>query len=226
MKTEILYINKPLIYNEPDSYYSDFYHRDFFEEFLSKDADRYKVVINCIGGNILDSLDILSKINNSEKNILIEVNGLCASSAVLLLFSNKETNVPYNSVIMTHDISLYTKVTLSKIEEIRASLEKMSSGIIVETYAKKLKQKDFDLMTLLYGEHWFTGAEFCQLFNLSLTSPSPSDENYLNVANDYFSSNSGYINTLEKIGEPREKKEIETNINKIKIINTQKLIKL
>lgn len=224
MKTEILYINQPLIYNDPYSYFSEFYDRDFFEEFLNKDADRYKVVINCIGGNVLDSLDILSKINNSEKNILIEVNGLCASSAVLLLFSNKETIVPYNSVIMTHDVGLSTKVTLSNIEEIRASLEKMSSGIIVETYAQKLKQKDFDLMSLLYGEHWFTGAEFCQLFNLSLTSPS--DENYLNLANDFYSNNSGYIKTLEKIGEPREKKETETNTNKIKIINTQKLIKL
>ena len=224
METEILYINKPLIYNDPYSYYSDFYDRDFFEEFLNKDADRYKVVINSIGGNVLNSLDVLSKINNSEKNILIEVNGLCASSVVLLLFSNKETKVPYDSVIMTHDISLSTKVTLSNIDEIRASLEKMSSGIIVETYAKKLKQKDFDLMTLLKGEHWFTGSEFCQLFDLSLTSPS--NENYLNVANDFFSNNSGYIKTLKKIGEPREKKEIETNINKIKIINTQKLIKL
>ena len=224
MKTEILYINKPLIYDEPNSYYSGFYDRDFFEDFLSKDADKYKVEINSIGGNILDTLDVLSKINNSEKDILIKVNGLCASSVVLLLFSNKETIVPYNSVIMTHDVSLSTKVTLSNIEEIRASLEKMSSGIIAETYAQKLKQKDFDLMSLLNGEHWFTGAEFCQLFNLSLTSPS--DENYLNVANDFFSNNSGYIKTLEKIGEPREKKEIETNTNKIKIINTQKLIKL
>ena len=224
MKTEILYINKPLIYDDPYSFFSEFYDRDFFEDFLNKDADRYKVVINCIGGNVLDSLDILSKINNSEKNISIEVNGLCASSAVLLLFSNKETKVPYNSVIMTHEVSHCAKVTLSNIDEIRASLEKISSGLIVETYAQKLKQKDFDLMSLLNGEHWFTGSEFCQLFNLSLTSPS--DENYLNLANDFFSNNSGYIKTLEKIGEPREKKETETNINKIKIINTQKLIKL
>lgn len=224
MKTEILYINKPLIYDEPYSFFSEFYDRDFFEEFLNKDADKYKVVINCIGGNILNSLDILSKINNSEKNILIEVNGLCASSAVLLLFSNKETIVPYDSVIMTHDVGLSTKVTLSNIEEIRESLEKMSSGIIVGTYAKKLKQKDFDLMSLLNGEHWFTGSEFCQLFNFSSTVPS--EGNYLNVANDFYSNNSGYIKTLEKIGVSREKKEIETNINKIKIINTQKLIKL
>ena len=224
MKTEILYINKPLIYDEIYSLFSEFYGRDFFEEFLNKDADRYKIVINCVGGNIFDSLDILSKINNSEKNISIEVNGLCASSAVLLLFSNKETRVPYNSVIMTHEVSHFAKVTLSNIDEIRASLEKISTGLIVETYAQKLKQKDFDLMSLLNGEHWFTGTEFCQLFNLSLTSPT--GENYLNVANGFFANNSGYINTLEKIGKPREEKGIETNTNKIKIINTQKLIKL
>ena len=75
MKTEIIYINKPIIYDDPYSFFSEYYDRDFFEEFLNKEADRYKVVINCIGGNVLDSLDILSKINNSKKNISIEVNG-------------------------------------------------------------------------------------------------------------------------------------------------------
>ena len=224
MKTEVLYINKPLIYNDPWAFFQEFYDRNFIDEFLGREADIYKVIINCIGGDILVGFDFLSKINNSEKNILIEVNGLCASSAVLLLFSNKETIVPSNSVIMTHEVSTCTKVTLSNIEEIRESLEKMSAGIIGETYAKKLKQKDFDLMTLLNGEHWFTGEEFCQLFNFSSTPASR--ENYLNVANTFFANNSGYIKTLEKIEKPLEKKEIETNENKIKIINTQKLIKL
>ena len=224
MKTEVLYINKPLIYDDPWAFFPEFYDRNFIDEFLSKEADIYKVIINCIGGDILVGFDFLSKINNSEKNILIEVNGLCASASVLLLFSNKETRVPSNSVIMTHDVSTYTKVTLSNIDEIRESLEKMSSGLIVETYAKKLKQKDFDLMTLLNGEHWYTGEEFCQLFNFSSTSAS--GEYYLNEANAFFANNSGYIKTIEKIERPQEKQEMETNLNKIKIINTQKLIKL
>ena len=224
MKTEVLYINKPLIYDPPYAFMPEYFHREFIDEFLSREADQYKMIINCVGGDILDGFDVLSKINNSKKNILIEVNGLCASAAVLLLFSNKETIVPSNSVIMTHEVSTCTKVTLLNIDEIRESLEKMSSGLIVETYAKKLKQKDFDLMTLLNGEHWFTGAEFCQLFNFSSTSAS--GENYLNVANAFFANNSGYIKTLEKIQNPLEKKEIETNENKIKFINTQKLIKL
>ena len=224
MKTEVLYINKPLIYDPPYAFMPEFYHREFLDEFLNREADTYKVIINCVGGDILDSFDVLSKINNSKKNVLVEVNGLCASAAVLLLFSNKETIVPSNSVIMTHEVSTCTKVTLSNIDEIRESLEKMSSAVIGETYAKKLKQKDFDLMTLLNGEHWFTGEEFCQLFNFS--SVSASGGNYLNVANTFFANNSGYIKTLEKIEKPLPKKEIETNTNKIKIINTQKLIKL
>ena len=224
MKTEVLYINKPLIYDEPYALLPESYNRDFIDEFLSREADTYKVIINCIGGDVQVSFDVLSKINNSKKNIFIEVNGLCASSAVLLLFSNKETIVPSDSVIMTHEVSICKKVTLSNIDEIRESLEKMSSGIIGETYAKKLKQKDFDLMSLLNGEHWFTGAEFCQLFNFSSTSAS--GENYLNEANAFFANNLGYIKTIEKIEKPQEKKEIETNVNKIKIINTQKLIKL
>ena len=224
MKTEVLYINKPLVYDPPYAFMPEFFHREFIDEFLGREADQYKMIINCVGGDILDSVDVLSRINNSKKNILIEVNGLCASAAVLLLFSNKETIVPSNSVIMTHEVSTCTKVTLSNIDEIRESLEKMSSGLIVETYAKKLKQKDFDLMTLLNGEHWYTGSEFCQLFNFS--SAPASGENYLNVANAVFANNSGYIKTLEKIEMPLEKKEIETNPNKIKFINTQKLIKL
>lgn len=129
--------------------------RWFAEELATID----EVVVNSNGGDVFAAISIAESLKKSSRDIVIRVQGLCASAATLLLFADKKVVASDNSLFMFHAprVMLNADYTAAELETLKISLDKLTENL-EKTYAKK-----FEEPLSLEKELWLTAAEALKL---------------------------------------------------------------
>ena len=112
------------------------------------------VHINSAGGDPFSAIAIGHAIRHSGKDITINVAGLCASAAVLILCSGSKVTSAFNSLFMIHGVSalLEDSYNLEELEKVKNSLEKVQATMKA-TLDTRLKDAD------LSKEQWLSADE-------------------------------------------------------------------
>lgn len=129
--------------------------RWFAEELATID----EVVVNSNGGDVFAAISIAESLKKSSRDIVVRVQGLCASAATLLLFADKKIVASDNSLFMFHAprVMLNADYTAAELETLKISLDKLTENL-ERTYAKKFREP-----LSLEKELWLTAAEALKL---------------------------------------------------------------
>lgn len=163
------------------------------------------VHINSTGGDPFSAIAIGHSIRHSDKDITINVAGLCASAAVLILCSGRRVTSAFNSLFMIHGVSalLEDSYNLVELEKIKSSLEKVQATI-EKTLNTRLKDVD------LSKEEWLTADEALQLGLIDEVLPAQV-EMHVDAKQNLIFANNHFFKIKNKMPEVQARMEA-TNI--------------
>ena len=129
------------------------------KKFAEEIPELDEVVINSGGGDVFAAISIAESIKKSSRDIVVKVQGLCASAATLLLFADKKVVAAENSLFMFHAprVMLNADYTSAELETLKVSLDKLTDNL-ERTFAKKFKEP-----LLLEKELWLDAVEAKEL---------------------------------------------------------------
>lgn len=183
-----------------------------------------KIYINSPGGDAFAGIAIHNMLSrySGKKEVFIE--GLAASAASIIAMAGDIINIPKNAFLMIHRASTITYGNINDIKETLNLLEKMDNTI-AETYTlhsvnDTTKEKFLELMD---AETWLNGIEAKEYFNVTVTenikmvascNNSEIWERYKHLPNSIKDS----IQNIKNEKNIKEKKELENEIEKLKLI--------
>ena len=121
--------------------------------------NKIELHINSYGGSVFASIAIFNYLNTLNKEIITYNDGICASGASIILMAGKESNAYKNAMIMIHRASTFCWGNCNELKEQAEILEKLDNSTVLETYKKKFKGTDEELMDLIDSETWISASE-------------------------------------------------------------------
>ena len=120
--------------------------------------------INSNGGDCFTALAISNLIKQSDKNITVSIDGICASAATLIACAGKKITMAENALMMIHlpSVFLYDFYDAIQLAKIESSLNKVRDSILA-TYAARTGLEITDLTAMLEAETWLSAAEAKEL---------------------------------------------------------------
>lgn len=161
--------NNPLrIQTLPDHTEIDFYmppEIEDLEEFIdflravtdARQNDEVTIHINCYGGDITTTFNIIDVLSASQANIHMSVEGNCCSAATMIALAGDSWDIMPHSYFMCH---AYTSLRFGKRQEVNASVDfdkKWLDKSIRDTYKNFLTEEELDRM--MKGEDFYFTAE-------------------------------------------------------------------
>lgn len=161
--------NNPLrIQTLPDHTEIDFYmppEIEDLEEFIdflravtdARQNDEVTIHINCYGGDITTTFNIIDVLSTSQANIHMSVEGNCCSAATMIALAGDSWDIMPHSYFMCH---AYTSLRFGKRQEVNASADfdkKWLDKSIRDIYKNFLTEEELDRM--MKGEDFYFTAE-------------------------------------------------------------------
>lgn len=121
-----------------------------------------KVRINSPGGDVFQGTAIYSLLSQHPGLVTVDVDGLAASAASIIMLSGDLIRAPKHAFVMIHDAMTFTYGNPATHREAADLLDKVS-GTLAEMYADRAGE-DADHWRAIMTEHgedgtWYTGAE-------------------------------------------------------------------
>jgi ATP-dependent Clp endopeptidase proteolytic subunit ClpP len=150
------------IYDAIDPYiYSS---KDFIEDLKKIKSDTLTLHINSPGGSVFEGLAIYNTIKKAEKNVTVEIEGLCASIASIIACSGDKVKMHAQSLMMIHKPEVATAGNSNTLQEDIDILNKMEDKLI-DVYVLRTGKPAEEIKQLMDKVTWFT-AEEALAFNL------------------------------------------------------------
>jgi ATP-dependent protease ClpP protease subunit len=112
-----------------------------------------KIFIHCMGGSIIEGNLIYNTLLNSEVNITVDIVGICASMATIIMLPATTRNISEDAFLMLHNPSSVVEGDAQTLKESAKVLESMSS-IMSKRYAE-ISGKSIDAVNQL----WLNGKD-------------------------------------------------------------------
>lgn len=137
---------------------------EFKKELDSISAKNIKVYINSNGGDPFAALTIHNLLKRHPANITVQIDGLAASAATIIVCAGDRVLMPSGAMMLFHDIrvGLMGWYNADELRGIAESNDQVAKGI-AEAYTTKSHLPEKQLLKLLDGENWRTAKECKEL---------------------------------------------------------------
>ena len=130
------------------------------------------IYINSYGGSVAAGMAIANMISRHDALTTAIVDGYCCSIATQIFFSADKCKMPSNAYLMIHAPSGEVQGTAAEMRRSAEALDVIRAGLLT-TYKKKARAttSEEELLSMLDGERWLTGAEAATLFDIEILKP-------------------------------------------------------
>ena len=235
--------NEIYIYGDivADKYFeSEVTAKEFASDLNSMQGD-VTVRINSNGGDCFSALAISNLMKESEKNISVSIDGICASAATLIACGGDKITMAKNALMMIHrpSVFLYDYCDAAEISKLQEGLAAVQDAII-ETYKTRTGLTAEKLTEMIEAETWLTAAEAKELNFIDAiggeAAISIDDAKELLIVNslalkkEYFAkakekmkmTNKTTATLLEKIKNLLATSSKKSDVERIKVLNSER----
>lgn len=145
-----------LIYDVIGSF--DLTAKSVIEQLNDANGNDILVRINSVGGDVFEGMAIYNALIKYEGNVKVEIEGLSASMASIIMLAGNEISASENSLIMIHNPSAGVMGESKDLSKRADLLDKMKSQM-VNIYKGKSNLTDKQIITMMDEETWFTSEE-------------------------------------------------------------------
>lgn len=132
--------------------------KEFREQLRSIKTPRINLRINSPGGSVFEGSAMLAALEEHPSTIRVDVDGLAASAASLIMMAGDEIHVASNAMVMIHNPHALAIGDAAEMLRMAELLEK-SKEQFVATYAKRTGASRKQISDWMDAETWFTGEE-------------------------------------------------------------------
>lgn len=122
------------------------------------DVASIKVLINSVGGSVVDAIGIFNYLKYHKAQIIVQVDGVAASAASLIAMAGDDILMPENTMMMVHYPWADVQGNADEMRHVADSLEKLGMSM-VNTYAKRTGLGFDELHAMLSKDTWLTAQE-------------------------------------------------------------------
>lgn len=148
-----------LMYGDLGAMFKGMTAKDFAERVrgLGK-VSEINLRINSEGGAVFDAVAIYNTLMRHQARVVVDIDGVAASSASLVAMAGDRIRMAEDSVMMIHDPWTPSGGTAAELREKAATLDKLESTVR-SIYAKRTKLSDDEIDVLMANETWMTADE-------------------------------------------------------------------
>lgn len=121
-------------------------------------AKEIQVRVNSPGGDVMDGVAIYNLLKGHGAKITVHIDGMAASIASVIALAGDEVLMADNAFFMIHDPWAITIGTAGEHRKTADVLDKVS-GVILDTYMKRVEASREQVETWMNEETWFTADE-------------------------------------------------------------------
>jgi|7_EtaG_2_1085326.scaffolds.fasta_scaffold09923_5 ATP-dependent Clp endopeptidase proteolytic subunit ClpP len=114
--------------------------------------------INSAGGDVFEGIAIYNSLKKHQGHITVEIEGLAASMASVIMLAGDEVSASENSLIMIHNPSVGIQGDAKDLTKKAELLDKIKEQM-VDIYSTRTGIKDTDIIEMMNAETWFTATE-------------------------------------------------------------------
>ena len=149
-----------LLYDEIGAYYdTGVTAKDFIEQLAALgQVDVIVLRINSPGGIVTDAFAIYNALKNHGAKVIVQIDGLAASSASVVAMAGDEITIAANGFVMIHrpwNVAIGDSGELRKSADILDKLEEK----IVDSYAGRVSVKRPEIVQMMADETWLNAEE-------------------------------------------------------------------
>lgn len=178
-----------VVINSDEKFIYDLYEVDYItakqvHDFL-KDADGEDVAINLnsVGGSVYEGLEIYTLLKDYSGNVTVNVTGLAASIASVIMLGGDVVSISNGAQVMIHNPSTIAVGSKEDLERGINSLD-ATERTIAGLYASKSSKSQEEFQSLMKKETWFTANEALEIGLADNITHLPVEDN-LKLVNSY-----------------------------------------
>jgi len=114
--------------------------------------------INSVGGDVFEGMAIYNALIKHEGKVNVEIEGLAASMASIIMLAGDSVSASENSLIMLHNPSAGMQGESKDLKKRADLLDKMKTQM-VSIYSGKTEMSEKDVIGMMDEETWFTSNE-------------------------------------------------------------------
>lgn len=114
--------------------------------------------INSAGGSVTEALGIYNQLVNHNAEVVVDIDGLAASSAGWVAMAGDEIRIAENAQFMVHDPYMYAGGNAAEMRKQADVLDKMKASIVM-TFANRTGLESDEISQMMTDETWLSGEE-------------------------------------------------------------------
>ena len=139
---------------------SDVTAKNFVDELKECNGKNLVVHINSGGGDVFAATAIANSLKGYKGNVIISVEGICASAATIIACAGDSIKAARNSIFMVHNptVGLVGYFDENEVAKVQKSLSAVKNSIIT-TYQTKTGKTADEISEIMTAETWYTAEE-------------------------------------------------------------------
>lgn len=133
-------------------------------------TENINIHINSGGGSVFGGIAIYNMLRRNNAHKTVNVDGLAASIASVIMMAGDEIVMPKNATVMIHKPSASYFFTTKNADDLRKDAESLDTcqEAIMQTYMTKAKVDKEEIEQKVNDETWLTGEEAAELFDIKV----------------------------------------------------------
>lgn len=158
-------------------------------------AEDGEIILNIAsnGGDVFAASEIYTKLKNSDKNIVVNIEGLAASAASVIAMAGDTVNISPTAQMMIHKAISDSQGNSNDLEHEAQVLQGIDESIAA-AYELKTGMAQTDLLHLMSNETWLTAQE-------AVDKGFADNILFVDTHQPAFSNSVGKLPSLEKLNE-------------------------
>lgn len=158
-------------------------------------AEDEEVILNISsnGGDVFSASEIYTKLKNSNKNVVVNIEGIAASAASVIAMAGDTVNISPTAQLMIHKASSGGQGNADDFEHEAKVLNGVDQSITA-AYELKTGMKQSDLLQLMSNETWMTAQD-------AVDKGFADNIMFVDANKPVFSNSIGNISTADKLNE-------------------------
>lgn len=120
--------------------------------------ERINLHINSPGGSVFEAVAIFNTLRKNGARIVVDVEGLAASSASIVAMAGDQIRVAANGMMMIHNPWVQTAGDAAELRGVADLLDKVAATL-VGTYARRTGKDEAEITRMMAAETWMTASE-------------------------------------------------------------------
>lgn len=158
------------VVNTEDAYYMEMFGIDYIsanlvQKYLEEaNGDDVTFNLNSGGGSVFAGTEIYTMLSSYEGRVIVNITGLSASIASVLMMGADEVNIAHHAQIMIHQprTVVYDSVDTLDLERVMNALSSTEKSL-AKVYMKKTGLDEKRILEMMFKETWMTSDEAKEL---------------------------------------------------------------